>query len=313
MQFNKTSVAMSDIHLWRSILFVPATNDRFVESALRRPADVLQIDLEDSVAPDDKALARSRVRDIARKFVAAGYDVTVRINRPWRLALPDIEQSVSADVAALTLPKVPDASYVRFIGEILDECEAEQGLAPGHTRLIAMVEDAEGLANMAEIAAAGPRICGMIVGAEDLAANMRMAVTDDALYIPNAMAVASCRRAGIVPIGFVGSVADFKDENEFRDRIRRARGLGFDAAFCIHPRQVDIVNEEFAPKPADVEIANQLIAEFEKHKALGRAACTFNGRMVDLPVVLQARQLVERYDAYQQLKSRRGSRTPHAV
>jgi len=295
---------MSDIHLWRSILFVPATNDRFVESAVRRPADVLQIDLEDSVAPEDKALARGRVRDIARKFAAAGYDVTVRINRPWRLALPDIEQSVGADVAALTLPKVPDASYIRFIGEILDECEAERGMAPGHTRLIAMVEDAEGLANMAEIAAS-PRICGMIVGAEDLAVNMRMAVTDDALYIPNALAVASCRRAGIVPIGFVGSVADFKDENEFRDKIKRARGLGFDAAFCIHPRQVDIVNEEFAPKRADVETASQLIAEFEKQKALGKAACTFNGRMVDLPVVLQARQLVERYRAYEQRERRK--------
>ncbi|SHI27557.1 citrate lyase subunit beta / citryl-CoA lyase [Pollutimonas bauzanensis] len=305
MPFKQASVPMSDINLWRSILFVPAVNDRYVESAMRRPADVLQIDLEDSVAPDDKALARGRVRGIARKFAAAGYDVTVRINRPWRMALPDIEQSVGADVAALTLPKVPDAAYVRYIGEILDECEAEQGLAIGHTRLIAMVEDAEGLANMAQIAAAGPRVCAMIVGAEDLAANMRMAVSEDTLYIPNAMAVASCRRAGIVPIGFVGSVADFNDADEFRRKITRARGLGFDAAFCIHPRQVEIVNEEFSPKLADVENARLLIAEFEKQKALGKAACTYNGRMVDLPVVLQARQLVERYAAYQQ---RPGSR-----
>lgn len=291
---------MSDIRFWRSILFVPATNDRFVESALRRPADVLQIDLEDSIAPDDKEAARGRVADIAQKFFAAGYSVTVRINRPWRLALPDIEHSVSREVAALALPKVPDESYVRFISEILDECEAERGLPVGHTRLIAMVEDAEGLANMAEIASAGPRMCGMIVGAEDLAADMRMAVTDDSLYIPNAMAVASCRRAGIMPIGFIGSVADFSDEDLFRSKIRRARALGFDAAFCIHPRQVDIVNEEFSPKLADAKVAKELIREFEKQKSKGRAACTFNGRMVDLPVVLQARQLLERYEAYRQ-------------
>jgi citrate lyase subunit beta/citryl-CoA lyase len=291
---------MPDIHLWRSILFVPATNERFVESALRRPADVLQIDLEDSVAPDDKELARSRVHAIARRFAAAGYDVTVRINRPWRIALPDIEHSVDADVSALTLPKVPDASYIRFIGEILDEIEMERGLPAGHTKLIAMVEDAQGLENMAEIAAASPRVCGLIVGAEDLAANMRMAVTDDALYIPNAMAVAACRRAGIVPIGFVGSVADFNDPDEFRRKIRRARGLGFDAAFCIHPRQVEIVNEEFSPQSSDVEAAKALIKEFELQKAQGKAACTFNGRMVDLPVVLQARQLVERDEAFRQ-------------
>lgn len=295
---------MSDIHLWRSILFVPATSERFVESAMRRPADVLQIDLEDSVAPDDKAPARQRVRDIAKRFTAAGYDVTVRINRPWRLALPDIEHSVSADVAALTLPKVPNAEYVGFIAEILDEVERDNGLPVGHTRLIAMIEDAEGLENMARIAAADPRVCGMIVGAEDLAVDMRMAVTDDSLYIPNAMAVASCRRAGIVPIGFVGSVADFQDEHDFRRKIQRARGLGFDAAFCIHPRQVEIVNEEFSPKPADVDYARRLVAEFEAQKAQGRAACTFNGRMVDLPVVLQARQLIERHEAYQRRNTR---------
>lgn len=291
---------MADIHLWRSMLFVPATNDRFVESALRRPADVLQIDLEDSVAPVDKVLARSRVQDIACKFASAGYDVIVRINRPWRMALPDIEQSICTHVTALTLPKVPDASYIRFISEIADEYEAEKGLTLGHTRLIAMIEDAEGLANMTEIACAHPRVCGMIVGAEDLAANMRMAVNDDALYIPNAMAVAACRRAGIVPIGFVGSVADFKDEDEFRAKIKRARGLGFDAAFCIHPKQVEIVNQEFSPDPVNVEHARELIIEFDKNKARGEAACTFKGRMVDLPVVLQARQLIERHKAYQQ-------------
>jgi citrate lyase subunit beta/citryl-CoA lyase len=289
---------MADFSLWRSILFVPAVSDRFVESALRRPADVLQIDLEDSVAPDDKDLARRRVPDIARRFAAAGYDVTVRINRPWRLALADIEHAVGPDVAALTLPKVPDAAYVRYIGEVLSEIEAERGLPEGHTRVIAMVEDAEGLENMARIAAAGPRVCGMIVGAEDLAANMRMAVSDDALYVPNVLAVAACRRAGIVPIGFVGSVADFDDEQAFRERIRRARGLGFQAAFCVHPRQVDIANEAFLPGADEVRDAKALILEFEAQKAQGKAACTYKGRMVDLPVVLQARQLVARAQAY---------------
>ncbi|MDY0308557.1 MAG: CoA ester lyase [Castellaniella sp.] len=289
---------MLEMKYWRSILFVPATSDRFVESALRRRADVLQIDLEDSVAPDQKDLARGRVRMIASRFAQAGYGVAVRINRPWRLAVRDIEASVGQDVAVLTLPKVPDASHVRAISEILDACEAEQGLPSGHTRLIAMIEDPEGLANMDAIAAASPRLYGMIVGAEDLAASMRMAVSEDSLYIPNVMAVAACRRAGIAPIGFVGSVADFDDPDAFRSRIRRARALGFDAAFCIHPRQADIVNEAFLPTADEVDEARQLVAEFEAQVAQGRAACTFKGRMVDLPVVLQARQLLARHQAY---------------
>jgi len=282
--------------VWRSLLFVPATSDRFVQSALRQPADALQIDLEDSVAPDQKALARSRVAEIARTFRQGGYDVVVRVNRPWRQLVRDLEACVGDAVSAVTLPKVPDASYVKAVAEILDECEREAGLAPGRTRIIAMVEDPAGLANINDIAAAHPRLWGLIVGAEDLAVTMRMAVDEDSLYVPNVMAVTACRRAGIVPIGFIGSVADFADEQAFRARIRRARRLGFEAAFCIHPRQVGIVNEEFSPQPEEVEHATALLAEFDKQMREGRAACTFKGRMVDLPVVLQARQLLQRHE-----------------
>lgn len=299
---------MSDYTTWRSILFVPATNDRFIESALRRDADVLQIDLEDSVAPADKADARLRVCAIAQRFKDAGYDVTVRINRPWRLAIPDIEASVDQAVSALTLPKVPDASYIRFIAELLDELEAERGLTAGHTRLIAMIEDAQGLANMEAIASAHPRVCGMIVGAEDLAVSMRMSVCEDALYMPNVLAVAACRRAGILPIGFVGSVADFNDETAFRATIERAKRLGFDASFCIHPRQVIIVNEAFSPSAEALHTAHELLATFDREMAQGKAACTFRGRMVDLPVVLQARQLIQRADT---LSRRQAQRTLH--
>jgi len=287
----------STLPVWRSMLFVPATSDRFVESALRQPADALQIDLEDSVAPEDKQLARERLPGIADRFRQAGYDVVVRVNRPWRHLVRDLEATVRASVAAVTLTKVPDASHVRAVAEILDDCEAQAGLPLGHTRIVAMVEDAEGLANMNDIARAHSRMCGLIIGAEDLAVSMRMAVDADGLYVPNVLAVAACRRAGIVPIGFVGSVADFADAGEFRARIRRARRLGFESAFCIHPRQVPIVNEEFAPQPDEVEHAEQLLEEFERQKRAGRAACTFKGRMVDLPVVLQARQLLERHRA----------------
>jgi citrate lyase subunit beta/citryl-CoA lyase len=280
---------------WRSMLFVPAISDRFVESALRQPADALQIDLEDSVAVDQKELARERLAAIADRFSAAGYDVIVRVNRSWRHLVRDLEAAVRQSVQAVTLPKVPNAAFVAAVAEILTELEAEAGLAPGHTRIIAMIEDPEGMQNMQEIAAAHGRMCGIIVGAEDLALSMRMAVDDDGLYMPNLMAVAAARRAGIVPMGFVGSIADFSDPEIFRQRIRRARRLGFEGAFCIHPKQVAIVNEEFAPQAAEVEHARALLEEFARQSASGRVAFSFKGRMVDLPVVAQARQLLERH------------------
>lgn len=291
-----------DRKYWRSFLFVPAVNDRFIESAIKRSVDVLLIDLEDSVGPNDKDRARQRVRSIAAKFSQADYAVAVRINRQWNLAIKDIESSVCSSVNALVLPKVPDASYVRYVDELLTTFESEQGLTHGHTGLVVMIEDAEGLENMSSIAAAGPRVCGLIVGAEDLAVSMQMAVSEDSLYVPNVLAVAACRKANIKPIGFIGSVADFNDPMDFRQKIVRAAGLGFEAAFCIHPSQVEIVNEEFTPRAAAVDDAKALIDEFERQMELGRAACTFRGRMVDLPVVEQARQLVRRFKAYEKAR-----------
>jgi citrate lyase subunit beta/citryl-CoA lyase len=291
--------------VWRSILFVPATNDRFIESAMHQPADALQIDLEDSVAPDQKELARERLPGIADRFSAAGYDVIVRVNRPWRQLVRDLEACVRPSVSAVTLPKVPDASAVRAAAEILSELESMAGMTVGHTRIIAMIEEAEGLHNMADIAAAHPRMQGIIVGAEDLAVSLRMAVDDDGLYVPNVMAVAAARRANIMPIGFIGSVADFSDEEQFRARIKRARRLGFEGAFCIHPKQVPILNEGFAPDLQEVTHAEALLAEFDLQVAQGRAAFSFKGRMVDLPVVEQARLLVARHEAVLRLNQRR--------
>ena len=281
--------------LWRSIMFVPAVSDRFVESAFKVPADVLQIDLEDSVGPLQKDEARARAGGIADRFAAAGRNVSVRVNRPWRMLVRDLEASVRESVLAIALPKVPDASFVQSVAEVLAELEREQGLPIGHTRIITMVEDAEGLANMNEIAAAHTRVVGQIVGAEDLAVSMRMGVEDDSLYVPNVMNVTACRRAGVMPVGFIGSVADFKDQDAFRVRIVRARKLGFESAFCVHPAQVGIINQEFAPSAAEVEYATGMLAEFEREVKNGRAAFTYKGRMVDLPVVDQARQVLARH------------------
>ena len=180
----RNTIHQQVLPLWRSILFVPAVSDRFVESAFKQPADLLQIDLEDSVGPLQKDEARARVGTIADRFAAAGRDVSVRVNRPWRLLVRDLEATVRKSVLAIALPKIPDASFVVSVGEVLAELEREQGLEQGHTRIIGMVEDAEGLSNMNEIASAHSRMVGLIVGAEDLAVSMRMAVDDDGLYVP---------------------------------------------------------------------------------------------------------------------------------
>lgn len=291
--------------LWRSMLFVPANSEKFLESALKRPTDAIQLDLEDACPPDLKDSARLQIGAMATRAAALGYDVIVRVNRPWRQLVRDLEACVHPAVQAITLPKVSDAGMVKAVAEIMDECELAAGMPVGHTRIIAMIEDAESLNQLDAIAQAHPRLYGMIVGAEDLAVSMRMAVDADSLYVPNVMLVAACRRAGIVPLGFVGSVADYADREAFAQTVQRAARLGFEGAFCIHPSQVDAANAAFSPKAEAVTRARALIKVFETEHAAGRAACTFEGRMVDAPVVAQARLMIERAEHLDALLLRR--------
>lgn len=278
--------------LWRSLLFVPAISDKHIAKAASVGADAIQIDLEDSVPPERKAEARGRVQAIAEQVAVNGADIVVRINRPWRLAVADMEAAVSARVVALSLPKVPGPGHVQAIAEVLDELEAERGLAPGHTGLIAMVETAEGLVRMNEIAAAHPRILGMIVGSEDLALSLGMRPEADGLYVPSVMSVAAARAAGVLPLGYIGSIADYADKEAFRAVIRRARALGFVGGFAIHPNQVVVMNEEFAPSPAEVEAARKLVTAFDDARAKGLGAVVHEGRMIDAPVVERARAVL---------------------
>ena len=280
--------------LWRSMLFVPVLNEKFLAGAPLRGADCIQLDLEDSIPLARKAEARAAVRAAAETLAGQGIEVVVRINRPWRMAIADIEASVGPAVVALNLPKVPDVGHVRAVAEILDELEAERGLAPGHTRLVVMIETPGGLIEMAPIATASDRVVAMTVGAEDLALAMGMEPTEDALYVPNVQTVAAARAAGILPIGYVGTVAEYEDEARFRETAERARRLGFAGGFCVHPKQVPILNAAFSPSAAEVAEAKALIAAYDAALAAGNGAVNHNGRMIDQPVAERARALLTR-------------------
>jgi len=280
---------------WRSALFVPVNVDRFVDGAARRGADAVILDLEDSLPPAEKAHARTLVPAAADRVARGGADVLVRINRPWRLAVRDIEASVGPGVAALATPKVADAGHIRAIAEVIDEVEGERGLPHGHTRLVAMIETAEALFEAREIARAHPRMAALILGGEDFALSAGMQPVAEALLAPNQVVVMAARAAGILPLGFAGSIADYRDQAAFQQTIRQARRLGFAGAFCIHPLQVEVCNAEFAPDAAEVAQAEAMVAAYAEAQAEGLGAVVFEGRMIDEPVVARARGILARH------------------
>ena len=198
---------------------------------------------------------------------------------------------------ALALPKADSAEHVRLLAEIVDEVEAERGMTPGTTRLIAMVETAAAFFHLAEIARAHPRLCALTLGAEDFATSAGIQPEAEALSMPKQMAVFAARAAGIMPLGFIGSIAEFHDLDGFRATIRRSRRFGFIGASVIHPSQVPILNEEFRPGAEEVEHARRVVAAYEKALAEGVGAVTVDGKMIDVPVVERAQLLLERETA----------------
>jgi citrate lyase subunit beta/citryl-CoA lyase len=279
---------------WRSLLFVPATAQRFVEKAHTRGADVIILDCEDSIPPPEKANARAALPAAARSVGQAGAEVCVRINRPLELAVPDIAAAVMPEVTALMLPKVMGAEHVKLLSEVVAAREAALGLAPGHTRFIAVVETPQALPALNAIAGADPRMAAIGVGSEDLCTELESIPGADSLYVFGLLVVAAARAAGILPLGSIGAFADFSDLDGYRQSLQRSRRLGFSCAACIHPLHVPIINEEYGPSAAEVDRARRLIAAFDAALAQGLGAVAFEGAMIDLPVVERARKVLMR-------------------
>lgn len=279
---------------WRSLLFVPVTADRFVAKAHTRGADVIILDLEDSIPPPEKEAARAALPAAAAVVGQGGAEIAVRINRQLEIAIPDIAAAVMPEVTALMLPKVMGPEHIKLLSEVVGAREAALGLPVGRTRFIALVETPQALPHLYAIAAADPRMAAMAVGSEDLSTELEAVPGADLMYHFGMMLVAATRAAGILPLGAVGAFADFNDLDGYRAALKRSRKLGFACTSCIHPLHVPIINEEYGVAPAEADRARRLIATFEDALAKGAGAVAFEGAMIDLPVVERARRLLAR-------------------
>lgn len=280
--------------IWRSMLFLPAHNEKFIERAHIRGADAYILDLEDAVPAAEKARARSMVSAGVAQVTQGGAAALVRINSEPTLAKADLDEACIPEVAAVVLPKVNSAAEINAIAKQMDFLEAMRGIAANSIGLIAQIEDVRALPVLDDIASSSKRLLGMILGPEDFSASAGMEPFPQGLFAPNQQIVFACRRAGILPFGFPASISDYSDLAAFRAHIQLARRMGMVGAFCIHPAQVAILNEEFSPSPQDVETARGVIAAYESALLEGQAAAAYAGRMVDLPVVLRAQETLRR-------------------
>jgi citrate lyase subunit beta/citryl-CoA lyase len=278
-------------------MYVPVNVEKYVDKAHTRGADVIQLDLEDSVPPAEKERARTLVESAAARVRRGGADVVVRINRPLSLAVRDLEHSVTRDVNGIALTKIDSASHVKLLDELVTELEEKRGLPAGHTKFITMIETADAFGRIDEIPRASPRVAAMNIGGEDFALDCDMQPDDDVLLHPKQRMIIAARAAGVMPLGFIGTVAGFGDWPKFREMVRRSRRFGFDGAGCIHPGQVTIVNEEYSPSDEEVAYARKIIQMNDEAARSGRGSFAVDGKMIDIPIIVRAQKLIRRHEA----------------
>ena len=293
-----------ELPVWRSLMYCPVNVEKYVDKAHTRGADVVQLDLEDSVPPSEKAAARKLVEKAAARVRRGGADVVVRFNQPLSQAVRDLEHSICPDVDALACTKIAGVSHIQLLDELVSELEAKRGMTVGHTQFIAMIETADAFFQIRDIVRASPRIVACNIGGEDFALDNNMQPTGEALVYPKQQMIFAANAAGIVPLGFIDSIAGFGDWEAFRKMVRRSRDFGFMGAGCIHPGQVTIVNQEYTPGAVEVEYAQKLIKLDNEAAASGRGSFTLDGKMVDIPIIVRARKLIARFDAIKKRESR---------
>lgn len=279
---------------WRSLLYVPANNARFVAKAQQRGADGIILDLEDSVPDTDKANARNLCAETVAEMVDGPSDVLVRINASLRKAIPDLEKIVQPGLTAILLPKADRPDKVALLAETLDELEAERGLVPGGIKFIPMIESPAGFFAASEVATASSRAVGLLLGSEDFATEAGMEPDPETLLLPRQQLVFAARKAGLVPYGLLESAADYANLDKTRDIARRAARFGFEGSTCVHPALVPVLNQAFSPGSEQIAHARAVIATLEAAAAQGRGAAVLNGRMIDAPMRKRAERLLTR-------------------
>ena len=279
----------------RSMLILPVNVPKFVEKAHTRGADAITLDLEDAVPPAEKEKARALVRDSIRLAGIGGSDVLVRVNNDEEHIYKDLEAAVHDGLSAVFLPKTELPEQVLKLEGVIEKLERNRGLKSHSIKIAVHIESPLGIINLKEIAGAGARLESVSMGVDDYCLQMGIRPSDSAeeLVFPMMNIATVARAFNLIPLGILGSVANYKDLEKFRTAAEKSKKMGFAGAYCIHPDQVNILNEVFSPSKDEISWARRVMECFEKAVAEGRASTSLDGKMVDTPIYKQALALLE--------------------
>jgi citrate lyase subunit beta / citryl-CoA lyase len=276
----------------RSWMFVPGNSIKMIEKAFAGAADAIMLDLEDGVVPEQKPAARIVVADaIGRLAERSPPCCYCRVNGAHTSDLaPDLASVVVPGLRGITLAKVETVDQVRAVADSLDQLERSRGIGAGTVRMMLAIETARGLFAAPSLAAASPRVSGLMFGAEDFSTDVglptvRSGMARDFLYA-RSMIVYAAVSAGVIPVDAVWP--ELRDLDGLRHDAQAARALGFLGKSMVHPGHIDVVNEVFTPSATEVDFSLGLIAEFEKAVNEGKGSISYAGKLVDRPIYARA-------------------------
>ena len=275
----------------RSRLYLPGNTPKLMVNAGLHGADGIILDLEDAVAPSQKDAARCVVRNALRVIDFRGAELMVRINQGER-GLEDLRWLVPHGAQLILVPKVESPQEIQAIEDRIAAISAGCGRSEP-VWLMPIIESAMGTLRALEIAMASPNVVALAIGLEDYTADIGVQRTkggSESLWM-RGMVVNAARAARVQPIDTVFS--DVADEAGLRASVREARQLGFDGKGCIHPRQIRVVNEEFAPSQAEIDKACRIVRAFDEASAQGLGVVSLGSKMIDPPVVKRALHTVK--------------------
>ncbi|MFY2825182.1 L-malyl-CoA/beta-methylmalyl-CoA lyase [Ruegeria sp. MALMAid1280] len=296
----------------RCQLFGPGSNTKLFPKMAASAADVINLDLEDSVAPSDKDVARANVIEALNTVDWGNKYMSVRINgldTPyWYRDVVDLLEQAGDRLDQIMIPKVGCAADVYAVDALVTAIER----AKGRTKPVSfevIIESAAGIAHVEEIAASSPRMQAMSLGAADFAASMGMQTTgiggtqenyymlrdgekhwSDPWHWAQAAIVAACRTHGVLPVD--GPFGDFSDDEGYIAQAKRSATLGMVGKWAIHPKQIALANQVFTPSDEAVGEAREILAAMEQAKANGEGATVYKGRLVDIASIKQAEVIV---------------------
>lgn len=296
----------------RCQLFGPGSNTKLFAKMAASAADVINLDLEDSVAPSDKDTARANIIQAIGEYDWGNKTLSVRINSLdtpyWYRDVVDLLEQAGDRLDQIMIPKVGCAEDIYAVDALVTAIER----AKGRTKKInfeVIIESAAGIAHVEEIAAASPRLVAMSLGAADFAASMGMQTTgiggtqenyymvregakywSDPWHWAQAAIVAACRTHGVLPVD--GPFGDFSDDEGYIAQAKRSATLGMVGKWAIHPKQIALANQVFTPSEEAVAEAREILAAMETAKANGEGATVYKGRLVDIASIKQAEVIV---------------------